>query len=199
MSDLKHRYIGELSDGERQRAMIARILAQDTGLMIMDEPTAFLDIGSKYEILHLLHNLAKDYGKTIIFSSHDFQIAITQADKIWLITDCGLIEGSPEDLMLGGDFDHILSSTSVKYNSDHGTFSFPSEGKGSIWVEGEGIIRHWTEQALNRAGFSISESKTFPWLIVPDSDSAYWRLVSENNAREFNSIYELITTLTDPE
>ena len=65
------RFISELSDGERQKAMIARILAQDTGIMVMDEPTAFLDIGSKYEILHLMHLLSQKSEKTIIFSTHD--------------------------------------------------------------------------------------------------------------------------------
>ena len=79
------RFISELSDGERQKAMIARILAQDTGIMVMDEPTAFLDIGSKYEILHLLHMLSQKNEKTIIFSTHDLHMAISQSDKIWLI------------------------------------------------------------------------------------------------------------------
>ena len=199
MSALKNRYVGELSDGERQRSMIARILAQDTCLMVMDEPTAFLDIGSKYEILLLLHNLAKDAGKTVIFSSHDLQIAITQADKIWLIADESFVEGAPEDLMLGGEFDQIFSSSSVKYNSDLGTFSFPSEEKGRIWLEGEGIMRHWTEKALNRAGFLLSDIKSHPVLYVPDSKSESWRLVSENNSIEFRSIFELITALTRTE
>jgi len=96
----------ELSDGERQRAMIARILAQDTGIMIMDEPTAFLDIGSKFEILHLMQQLSKKCEKTVIFSTHDLHIAISQSDKIWLILDDKLIEGAPEDLMMEG---HLIT------------------------------------------------------------------------------------------
>ena len=80
-----NKFISELSDGERQKAMIARILAQDTDIMIMDEPTAFLDIGSKYEILNLLHMLSQKNEKTIIFSTHDMHMAISQSDKIWLI------------------------------------------------------------------------------------------------------------------
>ena len=54
MVSFRRKFVSELSDGERQKAMIARILAQDTGIMIMDEPTAFLDVASKYEILHLM-------------------------------------------------------------------------------------------------------------------------------------------------
>jgi len=104
MSGFCDRFVSELSDGERQRAMIARILAQDTGLMIMDEPTAFLDIGSKFEILNLMHLLSQKYGKTIIFSTHDLHMAISQSDKIWLVLNNGLIGGAPEDLMIEGAF-----------------------------------------------------------------------------------------------
>ena len=111
MKPLYRKFVSELSDGERQKAMIARILAQDTGIMIMDEPTAFLDIGSKYEILHLMHHLSDKSNKTIIFSTHDLQMAISQSDKIWLILDNELIEGAPEDLMIAGAFDHLFDSS----------------------------------------------------------------------------------------
>ena len=190
------RYIAELSDGERQRAMIARILAQDTGLMVMDEPTAFLDIGSKYEILHLMNNLAKTAGKTIIFSTHDLQMAISQADKIWLITGMELMEGAPEDLMIRGDFDHIFDSSNLRYNSDQGTFTFRSDEKGSIYIKGEGILRHWTEKAVMRAGFVVSEEKTDTFIIIPSGDSINWMLVSQGSIVECRSIYELVGKLT---
>lgn len=196
MRSLCSGYIGELSDGERQRAMIARILAQDTGLMVMDEPTAFLDIGSKYEILHLMHNLAKTAGKTIIFSTHDLHLAISQADKIWLLNGLKLIEGAPEDLMIQGDFDHIFDSSTVRYNSDHGTFTFRSDEKGSIFIEGEGILRHWTEKAVNRAGYIVSREKTDPSLIIPSGENKNWQLVTSKSVSEFRSIYDLVGGLS---
>jgi len=196
MMPLCSRYIGELSDGERQRAMIARLLAQDTGLMVMDEPTAFLDIGSKYEILQLLHNLSRREGKTIIFSTHDLHMAISQADKIWLLSNLNLVEGAPEDLMIQGDFDHIFDSSAVRYNPDRGTFTFRSDERGSIYLEGEGILRHWTEKAVNRAGFAISQKKTDTSVIIPSGDCKNWRLISHENTFEFRSIYDLIGRLT---
>ncbi len=192
LESLSSRYVSELSDGERQRAMIARLLAQDTGLMVMDEPTAFLDIGSKFEILHLLHNLAKEGGKTIIFSTHDLQMAIGQADKVWLLTDKTLIEGAPEDLMIGGEFEHIFDSSTVRYNSDHGTFSFLSAEKGSIFIEGEGILRHWTGKAIDRIGYNVSGSMTDPYLIIPSGNCRNWRLVRRGITTEYSSVYELI-------
>ena len=102
LTDLRDRNISEISDGERQKAMIARVLAQDTDFMIMDEPTAFLDIAGKYGIVSLLIKLAAD-GKTILFSTHDFSIALNHADKIWLLLDDRLVEGVLD--IAGGDGD----------------------------------------------------------------------------------------------
>lgn len=199
MSAFCKRFVSELSDGERQRAMIARILAQDTGIMVMDEPTAFLDIGSKYEILHLLHVLSHKSEKTIIFSTHDLHMAISQSDKIWLILDNKLIEGAPEDLMIEGAFDHLFDSSPVQFNSEHGTFSFRSEDRGSIYVDGEGILRHWTEKAINRAGFSVSQVKTIPYIIVPSGNKSKWQFSTNNSSLEFGSIYELVSWLSKEE
>lgn len=195
MQDFTSRYIYELSDGERQRAMIARILAQDTSVMIMDEPTAFLDIGNKYEILHLMHALSRESGKTIIFSTHDLQMAISQSDKIWLIPGNGLEEGAPEDLLIKGSFEHLFETSPVEFNAEQGTFLFKSGRRGSIYIEGEGIMRHWTERAVSRAGFSISEIPSEPSVTVP-GDEKCWILNTGGVDRKFDSIYEMIRFLT---
>jgi iron complex transport system ATP-binding protein len=195
MSSFAKKFVSELSDGERQKAMIARILAQDTGIMIMDEPTAFLDVASKYEILHLMHQLSSYGNKTIIFSTHDLQMAISQSDKIWLILENELIEGAPEDLMLSGAFDHLFESSNVIFNSYDGTFSFRTDTQGDIHIEGAGEKRHWTEKALTRAGFKISHERTLPYINLPSETSNVWQLVSGIEMQEFNSIYDLITEL----
>lgn len=199
MSSLHKRFVSELSDGERQKAMIARILAQDTGIMIMDEPTAFLDIGSKYEILHLMHLLSQKSEKTIIFSTHDLHMAISQSDKIWLILDDKLIEGAPEDLLIEGAFDRLFDTSPVQFNSENGTFSFRMEDKGSIYIDGEGVLRHWTEKAINRAGFAISSVKTIPYIIVPSGNNCKWQLSANNSFIDFDSIYEMIRWLCNEE
>jgi iron complex transport system ATP-binding protein len=197
MTSFSNKFISELSDGERQKAMIARILAQDTGIMIMDEPTAFLDVASKYEILQLMHHLSSDGNKTIIFSTHDLQIAISQSDKIWLILENELIEGAPEDLMLSGAFDHLFDTSDVIFNSYDGTFSFRRDASGTIFIEGEGKERHWTEKALTRAGFNMSSEKTSPYIILPYKSSRHWHLVSANLRQPFDSIYDLIACLNN--
>lgn len=195
MTTFSNKFISELSDGERQKAMIARILAQDTGIMIMDEPTAFLDVASKYEILHLMHHLSSVGNKTIIFSTHDLQMAISQSDKIWLILENELIEGAPEDLMLSGAFDHLFDTSDVIFNSYDGTFSFRRDTSGTIFIEGDGKERHWTEKALTRAGFNMSSEKTSPYIILPSQNSRLWHLVSANLRQPFDSIYDLIASL----
>jgi len=195
MYSFSDRFVSELSDGERQKAMIARILAQDTGVLIMDEPTAFLDISSKYEIFHLLNILTNNNNKTIIFSTHDLQMAISQSDKIWLVLDDELITGSPEDLMIAGAFEHLFDPSAVLFNSNDGTFSFRSETKGNIYIIGTGSKRNWTEKAVQRAGFTVSKQMTSFYIITPDENNPKWRLISKTETREFNSVYELITNL----
>lgn len=199
MSAFRDRLISELSDGERQKTMIARILAQDTDIMVMDEPTAFLDIGSKYEIFHLLHQLSQKGKKTIIFSTHDLQMAISQSDKIWLIIDNQLREGAPEDLMIDGAFDHLFESSSLHFNSETGTFSFMEEEKGSFYIEGDGVEKHWTEEAVRRAGFSISATKTTPYIKVISGTMNSWKVISEKQEKAFSSIYDLISGLVENE
>ncbi len=196
MTSLRHKYISELSDGERQKAMIARILAQDTALMIMDEPTAFLDIGSKYEILHLMHQLTRKSGKTIIFSTHDLQSAVSQSDKIWLILEDKLKEGAPEDLMIEGAFDHLFESSHIKFNSADGSFSFKGAERVGFFVDGKGFVKHWTEEALKREGFKVVKEKTSPFITLSSSGKRIWTLEYGNSSVEFFSVYDLIGYLS---
>jgi iron complex transport system ATP-binding protein len=196
LSALRNRNILEISDGERQKAMIARVLAQDTDLMIMDEPTAFLDIASKYEIIRLMLELTRD-GKTIIFSTHDFNIAVNQADKIWLMSDNRLIEGAPEDLVLRGEFEHLFDSSIVQFSKTDGGFSFQHESRGSVSVKGEGIMLKWTERALLRAGYTLSDSLSELTVRVPSKTGEEWLLISDSSSTAFRTIYDLIRKISD--
>lgn len=84
---LAHRKVAELSDGERQKAMIARALAQGTQYLLLDEPSAFLDYPSKLELMQTLKNLAHDQEKGILLSSHDQDLVLRSADVVWHIAD----------------------------------------------------------------------------------------------------------------
>ncbi|HBZ19972.1 MAG TPA: ABC transporter ATP-binding protein [Bacteroidales bacterium] len=195
MADFRTRLISELSDGERQRAMIAMVLAQDAAVMIMDEPTAFLDISSKYEIIHLLNELTRNRNKTVIFSTHDLATAVSQADKIWLLKEWGITEGAPEDLMLDGSFETLFDSNKVDFNSSDGSFTVRNTKKGRIYVKGDGNKRYWTEKALIRAGYGISESESEAVVEVPSSTDSTWKCRLDGLNGEFVSVYELVIWL----
>lgn len=102
-------YVAELSDGERQKVMIARALAQECPVLLLDEPTAFLDVVSRIEIMSLLHKLAAEQGKTILLSTHDLEQALLLSDRLWLLSRTeGLQCGITEELVFRGTMDHFL-------------------------------------------------------------------------------------------
>jgi len=197
MEDFRDRPITELSDGERQRAMIAMVLAQDAKVMVMDEPTAFLDISSKYEIIRLMHELTRDRDKTIIFSTHDLSTAVSQADKIWLLKEKGLFEGAPEDLMLAGTFNTLFDDAKVRFNTNDGSFNIRNIEKGKIIVKGEGKKKYWTEKALIRAGYTIADSKSDIQVESPSELNSKWKCQTPDACMIFSSIYEMITWIRD--
>ncbi|MBR5670406.1 MAG: ABC transporter ATP-binding protein [Bacteroidales bacterium] len=101
ITDLRDRLVQTLSDGERQKVMIAKALAQETPIIFLDEPTAFLDYPSKVEILNLLHRLSSESGKTIFLSTHDLELVLRVADRVWLMKkEAGVQTGSPENLIV---------------------------------------------------------------------------------------------------
>lgn len=117
----KHCY--ELSDGQRQKVLIARAIAQETPLIILDEPTTHLDLYHKSYIFRLLRNLTKEMGKTIVFSSHEIELAIQLCDKILLMTDKKVIFDSPCRLISEGVFHQLFPKELICFNPDNGTFS----------------------------------------------------------------------------
>jgi len=197
LNSLTNRFINELSDGERQRAMIARVLAQDAEILVMDEPTAYLDIRSKYEIVHLLHDLSRNKGKTVIFSTHDLLTAINESDKIWLALKDSFTEGAPEDLVLNGSFNKLFDSSVVNFSVADASFTFSrSRMRGKVTVDGEGVFRYWTEKAANRAGFEISNDHSGIRIkITMDDDEQKWLVYAETTVIEFSSLYHLVNWL----
>ena len=110
---LRRRLLTDISDGERQRVMIARALAQETPLIILDEPTAFLDYSARVQTMRLLRRLCDEEGKTLLFSTHDLEIALPAADRLWAFlppetSGTRLIEGSAAQLATEGTLQHIF-------------------------------------------------------------------------------------------
>ena len=158
ISHLSQRDISTISDGELQRAMVAFALAQDTRIIILDEPTAFLDLPNKFEMVSLLSNLARSNGKTIIYSTHDLQGAIHEADTIWMMLNEGFLSGAPEDLALNGNFKQLLADSQVLFDMEAGLFHNRRRLTKTIVFEGVGTEAIWTAKMLERIGFDVTDN-----------------------------------------
>ena len=111
LSDQSDMPLSELSDGNFQKAIIGRALAQDTAVLILDEPTIHLDVNNKTIIIKLLRKLSKEANKSILLSTHDLELAMSFADKLWLFSENEIIEGLPEDLALNGSIYQVFSES----------------------------------------------------------------------------------------
>ena len=114
---LANRYVDTLSDGECQRVMIARALAQDTPAILLDEPTSYLDMPNRYELCTLLGRLAHDEGKCVIFSTHELDIALTLADNIALVDTPYLRYMPTEEMIASGSIERLFDSPYVEFNA----------------------------------------------------------------------------------
>lgn len=119
---LQHKKCYELSDGQLQRAMIARALAQDTSIILLDEPTTHLDLYHKVQILKLLKSIAHEMGRTIIFTTHEIDMAIQLCDKILLLTGAENQFGEPCKLIEQGAFEDLFPKDTVSFDAKTGTF-----------------------------------------------------------------------------
>lgn len=156
ISELADRKITELSDGEWQKASLARALAQDTPVILLDEPTAHLDLLSKIDLIEMLRRIAPTDEKSILFSTHDLDLALQMADEIWLLDGKGAIfTGIPEDLVLQGRISELYSKGSDRgFNLSTGTIEVPARNRGkSIVLTGTGTEYFWTQKALKRNGY----------------------------------------------
>lgn len=116
--DLQHKKCFELSDGELQRVLIARALAQDTPIIILDEPTSHLDLYHRAYVLKLLRRLTKEEGKTILFSTHEIGIALTLVDKMLVLQDNAIAFDSPSALAQQGIFNTLFPSNTIDFDKE---------------------------------------------------------------------------------
>lgn len=150
---LAGRMMHTLSDGEKQKVMIAKALAQETPVIFLDEPTAFLDFPSKVEMMQLLHRLSRETGKTIFMSTHDLELALQIADKVWMMDkENGVTIGTPEDLSLDGTLSNFFSRKGILFDQDTGLFKINNEYTVKMRLEGHGQKYAMARKALLRNG-----------------------------------------------
>ncbi|MCR5471332.1 iron complex transport system ATP-binding protein [Xylanibacter ruminicola] len=116
---LSRRMVHTLSDGERQKVMIAKALAQQTPVIYLDEPTAFLDYPSKVEVLQLLRRISREAGKTIFLSTHDVELALQLADTVWLMShEEGMTVGTPRQLAQQGALSRFIEREGITFDAE---------------------------------------------------------------------------------
>lgn len=192
------RQLHQLSDGEKQRCMIARAIAQDTPVIMLDEPAAHLDIANRYELMQMLRRLAEEQGKSIIMSSHDLDIVLNFTDKIWLIHERNIIAEVPEDLVVSGNIELLVGASELNFSMENAKFELPVSTRGVICLKGEGHIFQWTKRALTRIGFDVkcNKSEGVNVIVKVHSDDLLWEVqFSKDNSETVHSIECLIESL----
>lgn len=151
---LADRLVAELSDGERQKIMIARALAQQPRLLVLDEATAFLDLPRRVGTMQLLLDLAHRNGLAVLLSTHDLELALRYADELWLIDgQRSMHVGAPEDLAIDGVLGTSFAADGLTFDLERAELRVGPAGRSAIRVEGGGLRASWAARALERAGF----------------------------------------------
>ena len=197
IENLASRMVHTLSDGERQKVMIAKALAV-VKYIFLDEPTAFLDFPSKVEIMQLLHHLTRTTNKTIFLSTHDLELALQIADKIWLMDKVkGISTGTPEDLALSGYLSGFFARKGIVFDMETGLFRIDNRYDREIHLTGSGQKYAMARKALLRNGIHAgceieSESRIDAGETVESPITLY---LSGNPPRQVASVEELLMCL----
>ncbi len=189
---LANRKLHELSDGQLQMTMIAKALAQDTPIIILDEPTAHLDLNNRVEIMRLLRGLAKDTKKAILIATHELDLALQTADVIWLSgRRKNIIRGIPEDLVLDGSFDETFAFKGFDLKT--GRVQHQQYQQMPIIFTGAGYYYLWTMNALERNGYTVSaQGQGYRISLSAGASGTVWEC---QDGKIFSTISELLVYL----
>jgi iron complex transport system ATP-binding protein len=180
---LADRDFSHLSDGERQRVMIGRALAQEPVLLILDEPTAFLDVPSRVELMGLLRQLTRERPLAVVVSTHDLELALRTADVVWLVMPGGeLVAGAPEDVVLAGNVAQAFEGRQVRFHPEERSFRLLSGDRGEAVVHGTGLRAALAAAVLEREGYAVTNTAA-PGAPAVDAHEAGWRLTNDQTER----------------
>lgn len=184
------RFYGTLSDGEKQRTFIAKALASNAPIMLLDEPTAHLDIPNRVEIMSLLRKLTHENHKSVLVSTHDLDLAMQLADEIWLLEkDNHIVCTTPEEAISSGIINDCFGNEAVEFHPELGRFVIKSKPRGSINVAGEGPDYELTRKALERIGFSTGTKNTASTIHVEKQN---WTLNYNDNSYKAKRLTDII-------
>lgn len=158
--DIAQRTLDELSDGERQRLMVSRALAQQPSVVLLDEPTAFLDAPRRAELTAVLRRLSRETGIAALLSTHDVELALRNADRVWLVLpDGGTVVGAPEDLAISGALHEAFGGREFAFDALAGGFrvTVPTRGAASVQGTADAVTTAWTARTLRRCGLDVQD------------------------------------------
>jgi iron complex transport system ATP-binding protein len=195
LKPLLNKKLYELSDGQLQMVMIARALAQNTPVILLDEPTAHLDLNNRVEIMDLLRQLCRKMNKAILLATHELDLALQTADLIWLTgKQRNILTGFPEDLVLNGSFDEIFAFKGFDLKT--GRVQHDPFRKCKVHLSGDGPEYLWTKNAVERNGFEISQKgEEISIKILPYIKGIRWLVRKNNVDTEVDSIESLVKLL----
>ncbi|PSL44098.1 iron complex transport system ATP-binding protein [Saccharothrix carnea] len=179
VADLRDRPLTDLSDGERQRVMVARALAQEPAVLVLDEPTAFLDVARRIEFAAMLTRLSTTTGTAIVLSTHDLAFALRRADQVWLVGGDGTVTaGAPEDLACGDAITRAFTGENMSFDDAAATIVVADDEVpgATVRVVGEGRPRQWAEHAARRAGWTPTPDAADHVLTVEPGTPCRWRV-----------------------
>nr|WP_319397492.1 ABC transporter ATP-binding protein [uncultured Carboxylicivirga sp.] len=198
IADKRNRLVSSLSDGERQKATIAKALAQDTPIIILDEPTAFLDLPARVEVMQLLRKLAVQTGKSILMSTHDLDLALQMADRLWLLQTEAIISGTPEDLLLQNAFQSMFKKDKIEFDNKTGMFKVAHQYNVTVPVAGHGFEYVLLRRALMRKGIKpvkANEIEDFHIRIINDSDQPFEFWYNQLKALTTNKVEDIVSEI----
>ncbi len=193
LESIADKQLSQLSDGQLQMVMIAKALAQDANILLLDEPTAHLDLNNRVEIMNLLRLLARETNKTILVATHELDLALQTADKIWLATqDKKIVTGIPEDLVLDGTFDTVFQLKGFDLKT--GKISHTPYRKKLVQLDGSGPEYLWTKNALERSGYEL-DTNALTRISILSPDKIYWELSSNTINGRFKTLEDLLKAI----
>ena len=191
-SALADRQVVELSDGERQRVLIARALAQQPQVLALDEAVAFVDVPRRVELVQILRDLARECGLALVLTTHDLDLAIRHADRLWLLEPgdprSTLHVGGPEDLVLAGAVARAFHSDEVAFDLERGAFVTTPAVLARVAVVGHGHAAIWTRRAMEREGLAVVDRGP----LTVEVQQGSWRVVTPGETTEHATIAEVV-------